>query len=114
MGRQTNAEIAVLKSRWERRKANYINCQHLEATLRNQLTAAFDYGILDSLRDKNTHTIAASILAIIQFFFEEYGDLSSDDLLLEEDSIKKITFTTLHCRSQQCLTKSLASRTCMN
>ena len=29
--RQTNAEIAVAKSRWEQRRPNFVNCQYLEA-----------------------------------------------------------------------------------
>lgn len=90
--RQTNAEVAMAKARWEQRKANYINYQHLEATLRNLLTSAFDYDVLDTLRDRITHTITCPIPEIIQFLFEEYGDLSPDDLLTKEDTIKNYVY----------------------
>ena len=50
-GRATNADIAVDKARWEQRVSGYQTCQHLEATLQNQLSSAFDYEVLDALRD---------------------------------------------------------------
>ena len=56
-GRVTNAELAIDKSRWENCVQNYNNCQNLEGTPKNQLTAAFDYDILDGLRDRTTNTL---------------------------------------------------------
>ena len=59
--RTTNTELAVAKSRWEQRLHNYNTCQQLEAMLRNQLENAFDYDILDGLRDRTTNTIEQPI-----------------------------------------------------
>ena len=71
---------------------DYTNCQHLEATLRNQLTTALDYDILDGLRDRITNTVTSTIPAIIKYLFEEYGELAPDDLLAKEDNIKNYVY----------------------
>ena len=91
-GRVTNAELAIDKSRWENRVHNYNNCQNLEATLKNQLTAAFDYDILDGLRDRTTNTLKNTIPQIIKYLFEEYGELSPEELLQKEDSVKNYVY----------------------
>ena len=82
----------MVKARWEKRRLNYTNCQHLEATLHNQLTTAFDYNILDGLRNHITNTVTSSIPAIIKYLFEEYGELAPDDLLAKEDDIKNYLY----------------------
>ena len=91
-GRATNAEIALDKARWEARKQEYNTCQYLEATLRNQLEAAFDYEVLDGLRDRVTNTVQTSIPNIINYLFEEYGELSPDQLFEKEDEVKNFVY----------------------
>ena len=91
-GRATNAEIALDKARWEERKQEYNTCQHLEATLRNQLEAAFDYEVLDGLRDRVTNTVQTSIPNVINYLFEEYGELSPDQLFQKEDEVKNFVY----------------------
>ena len=73
-GRTANAKIAMDRTHWEQCLQNYQNCQHLEATLRNQLTSAFDYEILDGIRDRTTNTLQSNIPDIIKYLFEEYGE----------------------------------------
>ena len=92
--RPTNSEIALAKSRWETRLQNYINCQHLEATLKNQLENAFDYDILDGLRNRVSNTITDPIPTVIKYLFEEYGELSPDELVQKEDEVKNYSYDT--------------------
>ena len=54
--------------------------------LQNQLAAASDYEILDSLRDRIT-VLQTSIPNIINYLFEAYGELSSDELYQKEDEV---------------------------
>ena len=68
--------------------------QHLEATLRNQLTNAFDFEIFDGLRDRTTNVINQPIPTIIKYLFEEYGELSPEELLQKEDEVKQYTYDT--------------------
>ena len=91
-GRATNAEVAIDKARWEHRVTDYNTCQHLEATLRNQLASAFDYEILDGLRDRITNTLHTSIPNIIKYLFKEYGELSPDELFQKEDEVKAFVY----------------------
>ena len=91
-GRATNADIAQEKARWEQRVADYNFCQHLEATLRNQLAAAFNFEILDALRDRTSNTLQSTIPEIITYLFEEYGELSPDELLEKEDEVKAYVY----------------------
>ena len=92
--RPTNTEIALAKARWETRLQNYINCQHLEATLKNQLENAFDYDILDGLRHRVSNTITDPIPTVIKYLFEEYGELSPDELVQKEDEVKNYSYDT--------------------
>ena len=93
-GRVTNADVALARARWETRLQNYTNCQHLEATLKNQLINAFDYEILAGLRNRTTNNIDHSIPTIIKYLFEEYGELSPEELQQKEDDVKNYVYDT--------------------
>ena len=88
----TNAGIATEKSTWEDNVRRDDEYQLLESTLKNQFVSAFGSEYFDGIRNSITNAIEKPIAEIIQYLYDEYGEMTLEQMMDKEDEIKRCVF----------------------
>ena len=65
----------------------------LENSLQKQITEAVENDYLEELRDRTTNTILHDIPFILEYLFNNYGDINYSVLSIEKDTINNMHFT---------------------
>ena len=70
----------------------YNEYQLLEGTFKNQFVSAFDSEYFDGIRNSITNAIEKPIAEIIQYLYDEYGEMTLEQMMDKEDEIKRCVF----------------------
>ena len=88
----TNAEITIEKSTWEDNVRRYNEYQLLESTLKNTCVSAFDSEYFDGICYSITNAVERPIAEIIQYLYNEYGEMTLEQMMDKEEETKRYVF----------------------
>ena len=88
----TNAGIATEKTTWEDNVRRYNEYQPLESTLKNKCVSAFDSEYFDGIRNSITNAVEKRIAEIIQYLYDEYAEMTPEQMMDKEEEIKRYVF----------------------
>ena len=71
------------------RRSEHFNVVDVKKALVRQIVASVDGQYLDELRDQTTNTITKTIPEILEHLFENYSDVTSQDIIQAEDKIRQ-------------------------
>ena len=80
-------EVIRLQGLHTQRMDTYMDCQAVKKALLKQIVAAVDAAYIKELRDPDTNSIDLPVHGVLSHLFNHYGQVTSEQLDLEESEI---------------------------
>ena len=85
-------EALNLREKYKEERRTYLECKNVEKALQRHIQDAIEDKYLESLVDEDTQLIQDDIPDVLQYLFETYGKIPSEEVKQREMEIRSMTF----------------------
>mgnify|MGYP001310565316 CR=1 FL=1 len=85
-------EALNLREKYKEERRTYLECKNVEKALQRHIQDAIEDKYLESLVDEDTQLIQDDIPDVLQYLFDTYGKIPSEEVKQREMEIRSMTF----------------------